>query len=207
MINMTDNTIEIKKDVKLNNVMQLIDLNDNQKTFRAEFIVQSDLKPFKACIVNQDQLDNGQIIFEDCMDGKFARRIVYQDSTPLNHYIALKADQEIDCKVQIHISPIPPISSNNIPQIPPQMDVQTREELGKELEQLSNDKEYQQLDDIKLDNDDLVIDQQDIDMINGQREKHFNANHWIIVGIICLLLCILLFLRSRQLFPFHSTDN
>lgn len=213
---------EIKKDVKINNVMQLIDLNDNRKSFQAEFIVQSveKGKSFKACIVNQDQLDNGQISFEECNDGKYARRVTYQEPIPLNHYIALKSDQELDCRISIRLVDLPtksippppsppssPINTQNI-NLPPQIDEETREQLGRELEQLSNDKEYQNLreNDIDIDNDDIVIDKDDIDLI--QRGNHEDKlNHWIVIGIICLIMCLLLFLRSRKLFPFHSSDN
>ena len=90
---MTDKKVlELKTTVEVEKSMKLIDINGKKINFRSECIVTptSD-EPFYIAIVNQNDLDNGDINFEVCK-GVFSRRVTYEseDDEHINHYIAFK---------------------------------------------------------------------------------------------------------------------
>lgn len=84
--------LELKTTVEVEKSMKLIDINGKKINFRSECIVTptSD-EPFYIAIVNQNDLDNGDINFEVCK-GVFSRRVTYEseDDEHINHYIAFK---------------------------------------------------------------------------------------------------------------------
>jgi hypothetical protein len=90
---MTDKKVlELKTTVEVEKSMKLIDINGKKINFRSECIVTptSD-EPFYIAIVNQNDLDNGDVNFEVC-NGVFSRRVTYEseDDEHINHYIAFK---------------------------------------------------------------------------------------------------------------------
>ena len=88
-----NNTVyEIKKQVEVTNLMQLIDLNGTKKNFQSDFVVSVNEpnKNVNICVINQNQLDNGEFDFEQSENGKYSRRVIYKKNQHLNHYIALK---------------------------------------------------------------------------------------------------------------------
>jgi len=90
---MTDKKVlELKTTVEVEKSMKLIDINGKKINFRSECIVTptSD-EPFYIAIVNQNDLDNGDVNFEVCK-GVFSRRVTYEseDDEHINHYIAFK---------------------------------------------------------------------------------------------------------------------
>ena len=90
---MTDKKVlELKTTVEVEKSMKLIDINGKKINFRSECIVTptSD-EPFYIAIVNQNELDNGDVNFEVC-NGVFSRRVTYEseDDEHINHYIAFK---------------------------------------------------------------------------------------------------------------------
>lgn len=84
--------LELKTTVEVEKSMKLIDINGKKINFRSECIVTptSD-EPFYIAIVNQNELDNGNVNFEVC-NGVFSRRVTYEseDDEHINHYIAFK---------------------------------------------------------------------------------------------------------------------
>lgn len=84
--------LELKTTVEVEKSMKLIDINGKKINFRSECIVTptSD-EPFYIAIVNQNDLDNGDVNFEVCK-GVFSRRVTYEseDDEHINHYIAFK---------------------------------------------------------------------------------------------------------------------
>jgi len=107
---MTEPVFEVNKEISVTGMMQLIDLNGTKVNFQSEFTISTKdpSKKILIAIVNQDQLDNGDIQFEPTEDGgKFSRRITYQQNRHLNHFIALKKiDKEetpVDCTVTVRL--------------------------------------------------------------------------------------------------------
>jgi len=85
-------TLELKTSIEVEKSMKLIDINGKKINFQSDCIVKGNPKnPFKIAIVNQNELDNGDINFEVC-SGNFSRRVTYEsaDNEHLNHYIAFK---------------------------------------------------------------------------------------------------------------------
>jgi len=84
--------LELKTTVEVEKSMKLVDINGKKINFRSECIVTptSD-EPFYIAIVNQNDLDNGDVNFEVCK-GVFSRRVTYEseDDEHINHYIAFK---------------------------------------------------------------------------------------------------------------------
>ena len=84
--------LELKTTVEVEKSMKLVDINGKKINFRSECIVTptSD-EPFYIAIVNQNDLDNGDINFEVCK-GVFSRRVTYEseEDEHINHYIVFK---------------------------------------------------------------------------------------------------------------------
>jgi len=98
---MTDKKVlELKTTVEVEKSMKLIDINGKKINFRSECVVTptSD-EPFYIAIVNQNDLDNGDVNFEVCK-GVFSRRVTYEseDDEHINHYIAFKKMPSTDEK-------------------------------------------------------------------------------------------------------------
>jgi hypothetical protein len=96
--------------------MQLIDLNGTKKNFQSEFIFQTEnpSKNVNICVLNQEELDNGIIKFEETQRGKYSKRITYQNDTHINHYIAVRKlpedkDEKINASIVIHMKELSPI--------------------------------------------------------------------------------------------------
>jgi hypothetical protein len=111
-----DKVYEVEKDIKVNSVMQLIDLNGSKTNFQSDCLI-TNVDPSKkvlVAIVNQDELDIGNINFEPIEDnGKYARRITFQENVKKNHFICIKKhnseeQDEIDCHIIIRMKEIPP---------------------------------------------------------------------------------------------------
>ena len=90
---MTDKQVlELKTTIEVEKSMKLVDINGKKIHFRSECIVTptSD-EPFYIAIVNQNDLDNGDVNFEVCK-GVFSRRVTYEseDDEHINHYIVFK---------------------------------------------------------------------------------------------------------------------
>jgi hypothetical protein len=115
---MTSPVFEVNKEFSVTSIMQLVDLNGSMLNFQTEFTIatKDPSKTVLVAIVNQNQLDNGEINFEPTENGRYSRRITYRENTHLNHFIALKkqggggADDEstIDCNIIIRLKEMEP---------------------------------------------------------------------------------------------------
>lgn len=117
--NLYDKVYEVKKEINVGNTMQLIDLNGTKKNFSSEFIFQTEdpSKKVNICVLNQDELDNGIINFEESHRGKYSKRITFQSprNEHVNHYIAVKKHKEdqdetpVKSYLVIHMKELPPL--------------------------------------------------------------------------------------------------
>lgn len=203
---------EVKKELSVSNIMQLIDLNGTKKNFQSQFILETTdpSKKISVCVVNQDELDNGKINFEETERGKYSRRVTYQNDKHVNHYIALKKHPEdkdesnVDCLLIIHMKELPPplkpVLEETYDQynLNPSMNVQTKEDIRKQLFNLRESKEYKDTNDVNDSND--VNNTNDVNPKNSLPEyvpikKKLNTSHkssimnsYFFVGVI--FLCI-----------------
>jgi hypothetical protein len=199
-----DIVYEVKKELSVNNIMQLIDLNGTKKNFQSEFVLSTvdPAKKISICVVNQDQLDNGQIKFEETERGKYSRRITYQNNKHINHYIAVKKHSEdkeeknVDCLLVIHMKELPPLKIQEKEEkeedteenetkynLNPDMSVDTKEDIRKKLFKLRDDNEYRNMP--VPENDDIINEE-----IN-EKHKHKSSsfmNSYMVVGL--LFLCV-----------------
>jgi hypothetical protein len=109
--------LELKTKVEVDKSMKLIDINGKKINFQSDCIVQSSSKePFQIAIVNQEELDNGQINFE-MFNKSFSRRVRYEseNNEHVNHYIAFKKlkndkdndEKTIPCDIVIRLKELP----------------------------------------------------------------------------------------------------
>jgi hypothetical protein len=111
-----DKIYEVKKEIQVGSTMQLIDLNGTKKNFQSEFVFQTEdqSKNVNICVLNQEELDNGSIRFEETQRGKYSKRITFQNDKHINHYIAVrknsadKDDKYIKAYLVIHMKELPP---------------------------------------------------------------------------------------------------
>ena len=97
----TEKVFEVNKEMELTSMMQLVDLNGSMVNFQSDFTITS-TGDILVAIVNQHQLDNGEINFER-VNGSYSRRIVYQDNVHQNHFLALKSAPSTTEKCRIII--------------------------------------------------------------------------------------------------------
>jgi hypothetical protein len=163
---MNDNNViyEVKKELSISKIMQLIDLNGSKKNFQSEFILEivDPNKKVNICVLNQDELDNGKINFEETERGKYSRRVTYQNNKHINHYIAIKKhmddndDKNVDCVLVIHMKELPPIINEEIDnannadeeyELNSNIPNNTKEDIRKTLYKLRDDKTYNNISD------------------------------------------------------------
>jgi hypothetical protein len=144
-------TYEMKKDIEVTNFMQLIDLNGSKVNFQSEFIIslKNPSEKILVAIVNQEQLDNGDINFEPSENGKYARRITFQENEHQNHFIALKtinnSETPVKCLVVVKLKELPMIEREpeEVEQnLNPDISENVKKNLQEQLFNLKNDNEY-----------------------------------------------------------------
>jgi len=190
-----DKIYEVKKDISVDSVMQLIDLNGTSPNFQSDFVVsmKDPSQNILVCVVNQDELDNGEINFERSEGGKYARRVTFCENKHLNHFIACKKDpsdkseNNVECNVVVHLKKLPakkedpPVSPT--PQLKSDIDQQTRQDLQKQLLELSQSEKYR----------DAPYEEQ-VDIV--EPVPYYN-NPYLIIGVICLAaFCYLLYKKK-----------
>jgi hypothetical protein len=111
---MSSPVYEVNKEIDVSSMMQLIDINGSMKNFQTEFTVKVNdpSKTVFVAIVNQEQLDNGEIHFDPTESGLYSKRVTYQGEH-LNHFIALKKqaggdEEDIKCSVMIRLKELEP---------------------------------------------------------------------------------------------------
>ena len=179
--------LELKTKVEVDKSMKLIDINGKKINFQSDCIVQSSSKePFQIAIVNQEELDNGQINFE-IFNKSFSRRVRYEseNNEHINHYIAFKKlkndkDQDdektIPCDIVIRLKELPMRVHLPLPS-PSQMYSRLPSP-----SQLENDKDK--------DVDDIV--ENDKNDNNDKNDKNDNNDNSIyrMIAIICFIVVI-----------------
>ena len=108
--------LELKTKVEVDKSMKLIDINGKKINFQSDCIVHSSSQePFHIAIVNQEELDNGQINFE-IFNKSFSRRVRYEseNNEHVNHYIVFKKlkdgkdnEKTIPCDIVIRLTELP----------------------------------------------------------------------------------------------------
>lgn len=186
MNNDNEVVFELKKELSISNIMQLIDLNGSKKNFESKFILETTdpSKKVSVCVVNQDELDNGKINFEETERGKYSRRVTYQNDKHMNHYIAIKKHQDdkdeksVDCVLIIHMKELPALPKQEefvdesrdeneqfqTSRLNPSMTSDTKEDIRKSLFKLRDDKRYNNMpdlneekrDSVEYENDDII---------------------------------------------------
>lgn len=105
---MSSPVYEVNKEIDVNSIMQLVDINGSMNNFQSEFVVslKDPSKTILVAIVNQDQLDNGEINFQPTEGGVYSKRVTFQGDH-LNHFIALKkndqGEEDVKCNVMIRL--------------------------------------------------------------------------------------------------------
>jgi len=170
MNNDNEVVFELKKELSISNIMQLIDLNGSKKNFESKFILETTdpSKKVSVCVVNQDELDNGKINFEETERGKYSRRVTYQNDKHMNHYIAIKKhpddrdEKSVECILIIHMKELPALPKQEeladesrdedeqfqTSRLNPSMSSDTKEDIRKSLFKLRDDKRYNNMPDV-----------------------------------------------------------
>jgi hypothetical protein len=207
---MVDNTVyEVKKRISATNLMQLIDINGTKKNFQSDFVItlEEPIKKISVCVINQNQLDNGDFDFEETENGRYNRRVIYKKNQQLNHYIAIKkhhsdkSPDNINCDVIIHLQELEPdIPSSPVSTKPPlpspelnpnsnlnsEMPEDHKNMLREKLQKLSDDDEYLSYklkEKYKKEN----FENKHVPSQNTQNIEN-NKNLYLIIGSICILL-------------------
>jgi hypothetical protein len=192
-----DKIYEVKKDISVDSVMQLIDLNGTSPNFQSDFVIsmKDPSQNILVCVVNQDELDNGDIKFEKSEGGKYARRVTFCENKHLNHFIACKknpsdkSENNIECNVVVHLKRLPlkkvdpPPTPPPTPQLKSDIDQQTRDDLQKQLLALSQSEKYRDAPpDVPL---------------QVREPLPYYRNPYLIIGVICLAaFCYLLYKKK-----------
>lgn len=91
----------MEKTLTVNSKKQLVDLNEDLVNFHIQLKVTPQEKgEFHAAIVKQTDLDSGNIEYQK-FSKPFAANIENTDNNYQNHFLCLKADNDIPVKVQI----------------------------------------------------------------------------------------------------------
>ena len=195
-----DKIYEVKKDISVDSVMQLIDLNGTSPNFQSDFVVsmKDPSKNILVCVVNQDELDNGDIKFERSEGGKYARRVTFSENKHVNHFIACKKDpsdkteNNVECNVVVHLKRLPlkketpkptPPTPPPTPQLNSDIDQQTREELQKQLLALSQSEKYR--------------DAPSEVPLQVSEPTPYYSNPYLIIGVICLAAFFYLLYKKK----------
>ncbi len=205
MSNNNDVVYEVKKEISVSNIMQLIDLNGSKTNFQSKFILETDepTKKVSVCVVNQDELDNGKINFEDTERGRYSRVVTFQSDKHVNHYIALKKhpedkeDKNVDCVLVIHMKelPPPPPRELDMPNLNPDMSDDTKEDIRKTLFKLRDNEKYNNMPDSQDIIPNIPIEVNRPKPVKKE-EKSF-MNSYFFVGIIFLCIFAYVFYTKK----------
>ena len=98
-----------KKTVLVNKIKQLIDLNGDKVNYNLNFTVTSkDGLPFDTIVVSQAKLDSGEELeYKKVLNGIINGNIVADKDVYQNYFLLLKAENPVECTVEIDIKDIP----------------------------------------------------------------------------------------------------
>ncbi len=105
----------IKNTYKIGKLQQLIDLNQDNTNFKAEFKVSSKTdKPFMMLVTSQSQLDDpnvNNLEFKE-VKGYIGGNIIADKNIFQNYFVVLKSDDDQEVELEVILEPLP----DNIPQ-------------------------------------------------------------------------------------------
>ena len=201
---------ELKKELSVSNIMQLIDLNGSKKNFESKFILETTdtSKKVSVCVVNQYELDNGKINFEETERGKYSRRVTYQNDEHMNHYIAVKKhtddrdEKNVDCVLIIHMKELPPLPKDNrqeelndddndeqiqTSRLNPGMTENKKEDIRNTLYNLRNNQQYNNMPDVnernKVEEDEIIDTPNTSVPITSKNTQSSFMNSYFFLGI------------------------
>jgi len=170
---------EINKTVEITKTMTLLDLNGTKVNFQSEFLISSKDPSIKylIAVVNQDELDEGNINFEESIDGQMSKKIIYQENVHKNHFLSIKkhkndiSEEPITLHVVIRLSELPKIE-------------QTILKKNTFLEESDN-----------------IVHENFLNRLpqNNLYKKNTN-NYYLVFGILCLIIACFIFLKRRNRF-------
>lgn len=200
---------EMKKDISIDNVLQLIDINGTNPNFQSDFIVslKDPSKKILIGVVNQDELDAGNINFEKVENGKYARRVTLAENKHINHFIACKKDpsesstEPIECSLVVQLKKLPLTKSIPTPPNTPslrEINDETRDDLQRQLLALSQSDRYKNIQEEEIHNSYNHPHNTHNSHSHNSHNNHSHNPHkdsskkfynsYIIVGVICLIL-------------------
>jgi hypothetical protein len=183
---------EINKTIEVNKTMTLLDLNGSKTNFQSEFFIKSKdpSKNYLISIVNQDELDEGQIDFEETTNGQIAKKLIYQENIQKNHFLIVKKNKNdvseapIICDVIIKLSELPKIEQSMLRPMAntPMQDTPMQDTPMQDMP----------MQDMPM---------QDMPMANTQGKPMQADNSfrymYITIGIICLTICLFFILKKK----------
>ena len=191
-------TLELKTIIEVDKSMKLIDINGKKISFKSDCFVKpknpNDI--FKIAIVNQNDLDNGTINFENFNGKLFKRRVTYEseDGEHVNHYIAFKkmptdvSENTISCEVIIRLTeldqsnPQPGHSSTQLHSKPELEQLHSKPE----LEQLQSKPELEQL-----------HSKPELEQLHSKPELENSSSFYRNFGFFCLIITLLLYILKK----------
>ena len=98
----------MEKQVGINNIKQLFNINKENTNFSATFSVSSaEKKPFYIAVVNQTNIDNDEIQFKIVNDGTISGNVKSDKNIKDDYYIALKSDENNIVNIKTTLEPLP----------------------------------------------------------------------------------------------------
>ena len=103
---------------------QLVDLNDDKTNFITEFTITPhtlDLeKTYYASVVTQSQLDNGDDIDFNKLNGIYKGKVENRNNTYQNYFLAIKSDSQLkDVEIKVDLEELPFTGQQEREMIPP----------------------------------------------------------------------------------------
>ena len=99
-----------KRLLKLSNIKQLIDLNEDKINFHIDFMISSTSKtPFDALVVTQDMLDSeSELNYQTAADGVISGKITSDKNVYQSYFLLLKSSEPNECELVINLTEISP---------------------------------------------------------------------------------------------------
>ena len=116
--------------VTLSDQKQLIDLNQDKTLFDIEVVVthKNPGESFQAVIVNQTELDNGEVNYKT-FAGQLKARLTNNKPVYQNYFLCIKGNGQVDYNIKLNPDPDPEPEKPMIPTIPKIVKAQKKESI------------------------------------------------------------------------------
>lgn len=197
-----NNKETIKSTVEVDSVKKLIDLNGSKVNFYSEFVLDSKnpMRNYLVAVLDQDDLDNGNLNFEPSTNGQFARSIIYQNNVLKNHFIAVKrlpddkSKEALVCDVIRVLEKLPMIEQSKLKE--QNVLLETEQTNVQSQHDITSDSSETQLNETEMLKQNY--NEQLEKLIQSSQNKGIDyTSPSFIIGIICLLLFFLLLLKKK----------